>query len=138
MTVLDTNVLSEVIKPAPEAAVLLWFAEQEALNTFTTTITVAEILFGVESLPAGKRRVGLAAAVNRILAEEFDGRILSFDEDAARAYSKIVVSRKAGGRPISQFDAMIAGIAQSRGASLATRNTADFEGCGVGVVNPWA
>jgi predicted nucleic acid-binding protein len=137
MTILDTNVLSEVIKPAPGAEVLRWFAEQETLNTFTTTITVAEILYGVESLPAGKRRVGLAVAVNRILAEEFDGRILPFDEDAARAYSKIVVARKAAGRPISQLDAMIAGIAQSRHASVATRNTADFEGCSVRVVNPW-
>ncbi len=138
MIVLDTNVLSEAVKPRPAPAVLRWLAEQERLNVFTTTITEAEVLCGIETLPAGKRRAGLLAAVEKMFIEEFPGRILSFDEDAARVFPKIVAGRVALGRPISQFDAMIAAIVRSRRAALATRNTADFEHCGIRIMNPWA
>ena len=105
---------------------------------FITTITQSEVLYGIELLPAGKRRKRLSAVIEKLFAEDFLGRILSFDEDSARVFAKIVAVREAAGRPISQFDAMIAAIARSRGASVATRNTNDFEHCGIRVINPWA
>jgi toxin FitB len=105
---------------------------------FITTITQAEVLYGIELLPPGKRRMRLSAVIEKILEEDFQGRILSFDEESARMYAKVVSGREAAGRPISQFDAMIAAIARSRGAAVATRNTNDFEQCGIRVINPWA
>jgi hypothetical protein len=137
MIVLDTNVLSEALKPSPSGIVLRWLAAQEPSAVFITTITQAEVLYGIEVLPAGKRRTRLAAIIEKLLSEEFDDRILSFDEDAARVFAKIVHGREAAGRPISQFDAMIAAIARSRGAAVATRNASDFEHCGIRVINPW-
>jgi predicted nucleic acid-binding protein len=134
---LDTNVLSEVLKPAPSQVVRRWLAAQEPSAVFTTTITQAEILYGVESLPSGKRRAGLFAGVEKVLTEEFRDRILPFDEEAARRFAKIVAARDATGRPISQFDAMIAAIARSRQAAVATRNTADFDHCGIRIIDPW-
>jgi predicted nucleic acid-binding protein len=101
------------------------------------SVTEAEILYGVETLPPGKRRLRLLAAVEKMFAEEFAGRILTFDEDAARAFAKIVAARNAAGRPIAQFDAMIAAIARAHRAAVATRNTADFQSCGIGVIKPW-
>jgi predicted nucleic acid-binding protein len=135
---LDTNVLSEVLKPAPAGSVLRWLGAQTPAAVFTTTITVAEVLYGVEVLPPGKRHAQLLEAVERMFAEQFDGRILPFDESAARLFPGIVVRRAAAGRPISQFDAMIAAIARSHRAAVATRNTGDFEHCGIPVVDPWA
>ena len=137
MIVLDTNVLSEALKPLPSPVVLGWLAAKQPLSVFTTTITEAEVLYGVETLPPGKRRLGLLAAVEKMLAEEFEGRILPFDEDAARAFAGIVAARDAAGRPISQFDAMIAAIARSHRAAVATHNTADFQHCGIDLINPW-
>ena len=137
MILLDTNVLSEVLKPKPSEAVLRWLSHQEPLATFTTTITQAEILYGIELLPAGKRKVKLSTAIRQMFAEEFEGLILPFDGEAAEVYAQIVAGRGAAGRPISQFDAMIAAIARSRRIALATRNSPDFEGCGVQVINPW-
>jgi predicted nucleic acid-binding protein len=136
--VLDTNVLSEAVRLSPSPRVLHWLAEQARVGIFTTAITQAEMLYGLESLPAGKRRSTLEHAVEKMFAEEFPGRILPFDEDAARAFAQIVASRDTLGRPISQFDGMIAGIARSRRAALATRNVADFQDCGLRIVNPWA
>ncbi len=137
MIVLDTNVLSETLRPSPSDRVMRWLAAQEPLAVYVTTITLAEVLYGIEVLPAGKRRSRLGAAVGKILAEEFAGRILPFDEDAARLFPQIVAGPEAAGRPVSQFDAMIAAIARSRRAALATRNTDDFDLCGVRIVNPW-
>ena len=137
MTVLDTNVLSEALKPSPSGIVLRWLAAQEPSAVFITTITQAEVLYGIEVLPAGKRGTRLAAIIEKLISEEFDDRILSFDEDAARVFAKIVQGRETAGRPISQFDAMIAAIARSRGAAVATRNASDFEHCGIRVINPW-
>jgi toxin FitB len=136
--VLDTNVLSEALKPIPSPIVLDWLAVQEPSSVFTTTITQAEVLYGIELLPPGKRRMRLQAAVEKVLVEEFEGRILPFDENAARAFAGIVAARDAAGRPISQFDAMIAAIARSHRAAVATRNTADFRHCGIDVINPWS
>ena len=138
MTILDTNVLSEVMRPLPTAKVLRWLATHSASRLFTTTITQAEILYGLELLPKGKRRAALQSAVEAMFAEDFAGRILPFDSDAARVFPQIAASRRALGRPITQWDAQIAAIARSRGASLATRNTGDFEHCGITVLNPWS
>ncbi len=138
MIVLDTNVFSEPLKPAPSSVVALWFRAQDRAATFITAVTEAEALYGVESLPRGKRRAQLMDAVEKILKTEYEGRILSFDEPAARVYAKIVAAREAAGRPMSQFDAMIAAIARSHGAAVATRNTKDFEGCGIQTINPWS
>lgn len=138
MIVLDTNVLSEALKPTPAAAVLRWLAAQAPPAVFTTTITLAEILYGIETLPVGKRRVQLLTAVESMFAEQFDGRILPFDEEAARLFAGIAASRSAAGRPISQPDAMIAAIARSHHAAVATRNTTDFERCGINLIDPWS
>ncbi len=137
MIILDTNVLSEALRPLPSGVVLRWLAAQEPEAVFTTAITQAEVLYGIELLPPGKRRVRLSAAIEKMFAEEFQGRILPFDDEAARAFAKILAARDAAGRPISQFDAMIAAIARSRHAAVATRNTADFERCGIQLINPW-
>ncbi len=138
ITILDTNVVSEPMRPSPSATVLAWLSRKpDGGNFFVTTITVAEIRFGIELLPAGKRHDRMLAQADATFREDFAGRILAFDEDAARAFPTIAAIRRARGRPISEFDAQIAAIARSRGAILATRNTADFEGCGVRLVNPW-
>ena len=104
---------------------------------FVTTIIVAEILFGIELLPRGKRRDQMVAQAEAAFAEDFAGQVLPFDEDAARAFPEIAVRRRAQGRPIADLDAQIAAIAHSRHAILATRNTGDFEDCGLRLVNPW-
>ncbi len=137
MIVLDTNVLSEALRPSPAVAVLRWLAAQDPVAVFTTTITQAEVLHGVEALPAGKRRSRLSFAIENLFADEFRGRILPFDEDSARVFPKVVAHREALRRPISQFDAMIASICRSRGAAVATRNVSDFEHCGVPIIDPW-
>jgi predicted nucleic acid-binding protein len=137
MIILDTNVLSEVFRPDPSDAVLAWLAALEPLSVFITAITRAEVLYGLEALPDGKRRKRFFEAIEKVLVGEFRGRILPFDEDAARLFPKIVVGRNALGRPISQFDAMIAATTLARRGTLATRNTCDFEHCGIRIVNPW-
>jgi len=136
--VLDTNVLSEEIRHSPSPKVLRWFEEQDPVSVFSTAVTQAEMLYGLESLPLGRRRSTLQQAIEKMFEEEFLGRILPFDEDAARSFAKIVAARDALGRPISQFDAMIGAIAKSRHAALATRNVADFQGCCLRIIDPWA
>ncbi|MHB8766118.1 MAG: PIN domain-containing protein [Deferrisomatales bacterium] len=138
MIVLDTNVLSELMRPAPEERVTGWVAARPAASLFTTTITQAEILYGVAVLPEGRRRDALAAAVQSLFGEDLAGRVLPFDAEAAQAYAVVAAKRRKAGQPMAQFDAQIAAICLSRGAALATRNLADFIGCGVDVVNPWA
>jgi predicted nucleic acid-binding protein len=138
ITILDTNVLSEPMRPSPSATVMAWLSQKpENGHFFVTSITVAEILFGAELLPRGKRRDKMLAEAQATFAEDFAGRILPFDEDAARAFPEIAARRRTQGRPIADLDAQIAAIARARDAILATRNTADFEGCGVRLVNPW-
>ncbi len=137
MIILDTNVLSEMMRPAPAGAVLAWLAAQPAASVYTTSITQAEILYGLALLPGGRRRRALEDAVTTMFAEDFGGRILEFGTQAAPPYASIASKRRRSGRPISHFDAQIAAIAFSTGAAIATRNVADFEGCGVALVDPW-
>lgn len=137
MIVLDTNVLSEILRPAPEPRVVEWLSEQPRASVFTTTITRGEVLYGIRVLPAGKRRDGLWNAALQIFDVDLDGQVLGFDSAAADDYAEISATRRAAGRPIAQFDAQIAAITLSRGAQLATRNVRDFEGCGFEVINPW-
>jgi hypothetical protein len=137
MIILDTNVLSELMKPAPGAAVTAWIGTQPASSLYTTRITQAEILHGILLLPAGRRRTGLEAAATAMFSEDFGGRILGFGADAAPVYARLASARRRAGRPISHFDAQIAAIAHSTGAALATRNLADFADCGVTLIDPW-
>ena len=137
MIVLDSNVVAELMKPAISPAVIKWMSELSAAELFTTTITVAEILYGVEIAPKGRRRDQLLEQAEATFAQDFAGRILSFDESAVRTYALISSTRRLRGRPISIPDAQIAAIARAHGATLATRNIDDFEGCGVRVENPW-
>jgi predicted nucleic acid-binding protein len=135
--VLDTNVLSEVLRANPEPSVVDWVANRPRASLFTSTITRGEILYGIRLLPDGKRRRGLWQAAQAIFSDDFAGQVLSFDSDAADMYGEIAAARRIAGKPISQFDAMIAAMARSRGAALATRNVKDFEGCGIEILNPW-
>ena len=137
MILLDTNVVSELMRPGPSAAVTQWIASQPASGLYTSCVTQAEILHGIQLLPAGRRRHALEAAAALMFDQDFQGRVLPFGVDAARAYARIAASRQRMGRPISQFDAQIAAIAFSAGADLATRNAADYDRCGVRVINPW-
>lgn len=138
MILLDTNVLSEVLRPTPSSRVRAWMAAQPAASLFTTAITEAEMLYGVASMASGRRRRSLADAIAAIFREDFAGRVLPFDSAAAAAFAEISAARRKSGRPISAFDAQIAAIARSRGADIATRDVTDFEGCAVAVINPWA
>jgi predicted nucleic acid-binding protein len=136
-TLLDTNVLSELLRKAPEPTVLGWFANQPVETLFVSAVTQAEMMLGARLLPAGKRRAALESAIQAMFDEDFARRILPFDSAAVPAYIDIVSTRRAAGRPISQFDAQIGAIARQSGSKLATRNVADFEGCGLALVNPW-
>lgn len=137
MILLDTNILSELMRPAPEKGVEQWLADQPDVSVFISAVTEAELRYGVALLPAGKRRSALNAVLEEMLEEDFTGRILPFDSAAAVAFADIAATRRQTGRPIAQADAQIAAIARSRGAALATRNASDFEGCGINVINPW-
>jgi hypothetical protein len=137
MIILDTNVVSEMMRPAPTPAVLRWVSSQAADELNVTVITIAEILYGIELLPAGKRREALRAGAEKLFGVVFTDRVLGFEERAAHAFSLIASSRRRRGKPISEFDAQIAAIARIHGATLATRDSDDFEGCGVQLINPW-
>lgn len=137
MIVLDTNVLSELMRPHPSPRVVAWMEQQPGAQLAVTAITEAEIFYGLELLPAGKRRDRLLAAAGAMFAEDFEGQALAFDGEAARMFAKIASDRRAKGKPISLADAQIAAIARLHKATLATRNVADFQACGISLVNPW-
>ncbi|MFH2005223.1 MAG: type II toxin-antitoxin system VapC family toxin [bacterium] len=137
MIILDTNVVSELMRPRPNRQVARWISSQPASSLFTTAITEAEIRLGVALLPRGKRREALQSAVTLMFAEDFEDRVLPFGSASTSAFADLVASRRRGGRPISHADAQIAAIARCHGAAVATRNTADFEGCDLKLVNPW-
>jgi len=137
MIILDTNVLSELMRPKPSPRVVQWVGNQPEAELFTTTITEAEIFYGIELLAKGKRRGELLEAADAMFAEDMAGRIFSFESDSARVFSRIAATRRTLGRPISHADAQIAAIAQVRRARLATRNVADFQDCGIDIIDPW-
>jgi predicted nucleic acid-binding protein len=135
--VLDTNVLSEVMKPTPSLAVATWMRAQSPRSLFTASICQAEILAGVAVLPNGRRRAEFEATALAIFTREFDGRILPFDTKAASAYAEIFANRRQMGRPIETADLIVAATARAHDAAVVTRDSGGFEGCGVTLVNPW-
>jgi toxin FitB len=137
LIILDTNVLSELLRPEPAKEVERWLSAQDGAKVYFTAVGEAELRHGVAILPAGKRRTALTTAIEGLLEEDFRDRILPFDRAAARAYAAIAALRRASGHPISQFDCQIAAIARAREATVATRNTHDFEGCAIKVFDPW-
>jgi predicted nucleic acid-binding protein len=138
MIVLDTNVLSELMRPEPDRAVVEWVDAQEPAELLLTAVTVAEILYGIRRLPEDKRKSSLLEVAVLVLSNDFAERILAFDEAAAVHYAALVIERERCGRPIGMADAQIAAICRSvQGASLATRNLKDFSDLGLDLVNPW-
>jgi len=137
MIVLDTNVLSEFMRRQPDERVVAWLDRQTRSNLFTTAVTRGEMLYGVLILPDGQRKVRMQREVAAIFSVEMEGRVLPYDEAAADAHAAIAAVRRNRGRPVAQSDVMIAGIARSFGATLATRNVRDFEDCGIPLVDPW-
>jgi hypothetical protein len=136
MIVLDTNVVSELMRAEPALAVLTWLQQNSGGSMYTTTVTVAEIRYGIARLPEGQRRESLHQAANEIFAA-FPRQVLPFDLAAANAYADVVTVRESLGNPIDGFDAQIAAICRSQAAALATRNTKDFTNTGISVVDPW-
>lgn len=137
MIVLDTNVLSELMRASPADPVVAWVGSRAALELHTTAVTQAEILFGIATMPAGRKRAAAESAAQRMFGVVLAGRVLPFATDAATHYGVIASDRRKAGRPISVMDAQIAAIARAAGATLATRNVRDFEGTGLRVVDPW-
>jgi toxin FitB len=138
MILLDTNVLSEFMRPQPSPIVVAWLDEQPTGAVYTSAISRAEIELGLLLMPIGQRQEALSQAASAMFAEEFAGRCLPFDEAAARHYARIVSARMRAGRPISVEDAQIAAIALAHRMALATRNTVDFEAIdGLELINPW-
>jgi toxin FitB len=135
--ILDTNVVSEPMKPDADRGVQAWLDEQIAETLYLTSISLSELLLGVELLPDGKRKEGLAAALTELLVTLFGPRILSFDQQAATIYAARISRARASGRTISMADGQIAAIAAAHGFTVATRDTAAFIAAGVPVVNPW-
>ena len=138
MFVLDTNVVSEMMKERPDADVLAWLDSQLAETLFITAVTEAEIRTGIAILPDGQRRRLLNAAAQHAFGTYFSSRILAFDSGAAQLYALIAADRMSAGHPISQADCQIAAIARSRGSAVATRNVDDYTGCGIEVLDPWS
>lgn len=136
MIVLDTNVVSEAMKPEPNPAVRAWLNDQAVETLYLSSVTLAELLFGIAALPAGKRKEMLAQALDGLMGL-FRDRVLPFDTDAARRYAELAVMAKAGGRGFPTSDGYIAAIAASRGYIVASRDTSPFDAAGVPVLNPW-
>jgi predicted nucleic acid-binding protein len=134
--ILDSSVMAEVLKPAPDPRLARWLTAQPRVDLYTSVFAQADILLNVEELPVGQRRTHLQSAVAEIFGI-FEGRLLPYDADAARAYPQIVLNRKMMNQDIAPANAMLAAIARSRGATLATRHEPAFYGCGIRVVNPW-
>jgi hypothetical protein len=137
MIVLDTNVLSEIMRPRPDAGVVRWIAAHALAELFTTSVTKAEVLYGIQLLPPGKRREGLRAEAEKMFDVDFAERVLAFGSDSASAFAVIAADRRSKGKPISDLDAQIAAIALTHKATLATRNISDFENCGIELIDPW-
>jgi predicted nucleic acid-binding protein len=137
MIILDTNILSELMRPRPDTRVLEWTDAFDMVDIGTTAVSVAEILYGIGSLSAGRKKRGLLEAATTVFDEYFSGRIFAFDHLAAVEYADIVCQRDSFGTPISMADAQIAAICRRFSAGFATRNTKDFDNIGLVLINPW-
>jgi len=137
MLVLDTNMLSAMMSAEPIRKVADWILDQPSEELFTAAVCQAEILSGISILPNGRRRAALEKAARAMFADDFHGRVLPFDTEAAAAYAEVFANRRKAGRPAGTVDLMLAAIARVRGASVVTRNVADFEGVGLTIINPW-
>ncbi len=137
MIVLDTNVISELWKVEPDSSVLTWIDSQMVETLYLSTITIAELRFGLATMPEGKRRTIYQDRLEREVLPVFTGRILSFDLDASQAYAQLMARAKEAGRAIGKADGYIAAAAAVRGLIVATRDTSPFEAAGLRVINPW-
>ena len=138
MIILDTNVLSELMKPRPDPMAQGWLDDQHELTLFVTTITLAEIRFGIAALPGGRRRAALDRAFEEGIRPMLGDRVLSFDDAASRTYAAVRTAARTAGQAMGDVDAMIAAIAQSRRFAIATRDVAPFEAAGLRVIDPFA
>ena len=134
---LDTNVVSELIRKAPNPAIEAWAAGHALEELFFSAVGEAELRYGAAILPVGRRRESLVSDIERMLSDAFDGRVLPFDSDAAREYAEIASARRSAGRTVPPADCQIAAIARSRGLAVATRNVRDFDDIDIEIVNPW-
>jgi len=137
MIILDTNVISELMRKEPDLNVQKWINSQKPINLAVSTINIAEIQKGLKRLPQGKRREKLENNFNNFIKDAFSGRIFSFDEKAAYLFGDIAAKREKEGYHVDAVDIMISAICQSINAAIATRNVKDFEGCGIKMINPW-
>jgi predicted nucleic acid-binding protein len=137
MILLDTNVISETMRERPNSSVSAWLDSQPRKKLWTASVVIAELLAGIESMPAGRKQQALREAVEDMVLDDFCGQIFPFNLPAARQYAQILATRQRMGRPIREMDAQIAAIACVQGATLVTRDVNDFAGCNLTVVNPW-
>ena len=137
MILLDTNVVSAMMMPAPPGPVIKWLNHQETVTLFLSTITIAEIAYGLAVLPDGRRRRSLAERFDRFVADGFEQRVLDFDRRAALDYGDVMSRRRAMGRPLAALDGQIAAVARVNHLAVATRNVRDFEHCDIDLVNPF-
>ena len=137
MILLDTNVILEMMRPEPEPSVMLWLREQALDNLAVSSVTVAEISYGLARLPKGKRKRDLENRFRKFVEMGFGERVMAFDKKSAEIYGEIVFTREKAGKPIEAFDAMIVATAISCEAGIATRDTRGFEGCGIEIINTW-
>jgi toxin FitB len=137
MILLDTNVISEMMRPKPAPVVSKWLDQNPEEDLWTASVVLAELLSGIDLMPVGRKQSALRESIESMITEDFRGQILKFDLPAARHYGRILALRQKMGRPIREMDALIAATALANGATLATRNTSDFENCGVQLIDPW-
>lgn len=137
MILLDTNVISELMRAEPDQIVLNWFGQHDAADLYISAVTEAELRTGVAILPEGQRRDRLQLALDGMIDQDFQAHVLPFDSPAAKAYADIAAQRRAAARPIAEADCQIAAIARAHRAPVATRNIKDFDGCGIRLINPW-
>ncbi len=138
MIVLDTNVLSALMQREPERRVVAWLDRQPPESVWTTSITIFEVFFGLELMAPGRRRRRLEAAFARAIDDDLEGRVLAFDEEAARQAANLAARRRRAGKPVDFRDIEISGIVASRRATLVTRNTRHFEDLGIDLADPWS
>jgi predicted nucleic acid-binding protein len=138
MFILDTNVLSEMMRPDPVPAVAAWVAIQPGRLLFTASVCQAEVLSGLALMPEGRRRQAMEVAARAMFEEDFAGRVLPFDRTAATVYADLFAARRLAGRPAATLDLMVAAVARTHGAAVVSRDTQGFDGCGLTLINPWA